>query len=80
VPWSQVMSACAFLLVMAALLIVRVWLPPTFSGVDPERRFAMRYQAAQDRNKNENESINNGVNGNSANGNGAFIKSNEASW
>lgn len=45
VPWTQVLSACAFLLVMAALLVVRVWLPPTFNGVDPERQIAMRYQS-----------------------------------
>jgi uncharacterized membrane protein (DUF373 family) len=48
VPWSQVLSACAFLMVMGFLLVIRVWLPPTFSGVDPERRLAMRYQNLQD--------------------------------
>jgi uncharacterized membrane protein (DUF373 family) len=37
-PWNQILSTCAFLLVMGALLIVRVWIPPTFSGIDPERR------------------------------------------
>ena len=37
-PWSQILSTCAFLLVMGALLIVRVWIPPTFNGIDPERR------------------------------------------
>lgn len=42
VPWSQVLATCAFLLVMAVLLIVRVWLPPTFAGVDPERQTALR--------------------------------------
>jgi uncharacterized membrane protein (DUF373 family) len=40
--WTQILATCAFLLVMAALLIVRVWLPPTFNGVDPERRIADR--------------------------------------
>ena len=45
VPWTQVLSACAFLLVMAILLLVRVWLPPTFNGIDPERQIALRYQA-----------------------------------
>lgn len=44
VHWTQVLATCAFLMVMALLLIVRVWLPPTFKGIDPERRFAMRYQ------------------------------------
>jgi len=38
VPWSQVLAAFAFLMVMALLLVVRVWLPPTFVGIDPERR------------------------------------------
>ncbi|HAG79642.1 MAG TPA: hypothetical protein DD379_27135 [Cyanobacteria bacterium UBA11162] len=40
--WVQILAACSFLLVLAALLIVRVWLPPTFQGIDPERRLAMR--------------------------------------
>ena len=43
--WIQILAACAFLLVMATLLIVRVWLPPTFSGIDPEKRLSMRYKA-----------------------------------
>ncbi|MBD2771762.1 phosphate-starvation-inducible PsiE family protein [Iningainema tapete] len=40
--WSQILAACAFLLVMGILLIVRVWIPPTFSGIDPERQLSMR--------------------------------------
>jgi uncharacterized membrane protein (DUF373 family) len=40
--WIQILAACAFLIVMAALLVVRVWLPPTFNGVDPEKRLLMR--------------------------------------
>jgi uncharacterized membrane protein (DUF373 family) len=44
VPWSQVLSACAFLLVMGSLMIIRVWLPPTFEGIDPERRLSSRRQ------------------------------------
>jgi len=40
--WSQILSACAFLLVMAVLLVVRVWIPPTFSGIDPENRFSLK--------------------------------------
>lgn len=40
--WIQILAACAFLLVMGTLLVVRVWLPPTFSGIDPERRLSMR--------------------------------------
>jgi len=42
VPWNQVLSACAFLLVLGALLIIRIWLPPTFEGVDPEKRISRR--------------------------------------
>ncbi|KAF3890098.1 MULTISPECIES: phosphate-starvation-inducible PsiE family protein [Nostocales] len=42
--WNQILAACAFLLVMAVLLIVRVWLPPTFSGIDPEKRVSLRNQ------------------------------------
>ena len=44
VPWSQILAACAFLMVMALLLVVRVWLPPTFVGIDPERRAARTHQ------------------------------------
>jgi uncharacterized membrane protein (DUF373 family) len=36
VEWSQILATCAFLMVMALLLVVRVWLPPTFDGIDPE--------------------------------------------
>ena len=43
-PWSQVLATCSFLLVLAVLLIVRVWLPPTFEGVDPEQRLSQRYK------------------------------------
>lgn len=42
--WNQILAACAFLLVMAVLLIVRVWLPPTFNGIDPEKRISLRNQ------------------------------------
>jgi uncharacterized membrane protein (DUF373 family) len=41
-PWTQILSACALLIVLGALLVVRVWLPPTFEGIDPERRLSMR--------------------------------------
>lgn len=41
-PWTQTLSACAFLLVMGVLLVVRVWIPPTFNGIDPEQRFSIR--------------------------------------
>lgn len=42
--WIQILAACAFLIVMAALLIVRVYLPPTFDGVDPEKQLSLRYK------------------------------------
>ena len=38
VEWSQILATCAFLVVMALLMVVRVWLPPTFDGIDPEHR------------------------------------------
>ncbi|MEG3940555.1 phosphate-starvation-inducible PsiE family protein [Microcoleus sp. S36b_A3] len=41
-PWIQILSTGAFLLVLGVLLVVRVWLPPTFEGIDPERRFASK--------------------------------------
>ncbi|HTL87808.1 MAG TPA: phosphate-starvation-inducible PsiE family protein [Leptolyngbya sp.] len=40
VHWTQVLSTCAFLMALALLLVVRVWLPPTFKGIDPEKRFS----------------------------------------
>ena len=43
-PWTQVMVACAFLLVLGALLVIRVWLPPTFVGIDPEQLISDRHQ------------------------------------
>jgi uncharacterized membrane protein (DUF373 family) len=43
-PWTQVLGACAFLLVMAVLMVVRVWLPPTFEGVDPEKWVSDRHR------------------------------------
>ncbi len=42
VQWTQILATCAFLMVMALLLVVRVWLPPTFKGIDPERRISMQ--------------------------------------
>jgi uncharacterized membrane protein (DUF373 family) len=48
IPWSQVLGACAFLLVMAVLMVVRVWLPPTFEGVDPEKWVSAGRRSARD--------------------------------
>lgn len=45
--WTQILSACAFLIVMAVLLIVRAWLPPTFNGIDPEKRVSLRHKGKE---------------------------------
>ncbi|EAW33268.1 phosphate-starvation-inducible PsiE family protein, partial [Lyngbya sp. PCC 8106] len=37
-PWTQTLATCAFLLVLTLLLVARVWLPPTFDGIDPEQQ------------------------------------------
>jgi len=43
-PWVQILAAGAFLIVLAALLLVRVWIPPTFEGIDPEKVISNRYK------------------------------------
>ena len=45
--WSQVLATCAFLLVLGILLILRVWLPPTFEGIDPEQQISQRYKTRE---------------------------------
>ncbi|MBW4554877.1 MAG: phosphate-starvation-inducible PsiE family protein [Trichormus sp. ATA11-4-KO1] len=40
----QVLAACAFLLVLGMLMVLRVWLPPTFEGIDPEHQVSKRYK------------------------------------
>jgi uncharacterized membrane protein (DUF373 family) len=45
INWSQVLATCAFLLVLGVLLILRVWLPPTFDGIDPEQAVSKRYRS-----------------------------------
>jgi uncharacterized membrane protein (DUF373 family) len=58
--WIQILAACAFLLVMAALLVVRVWLPPTFDRVDPEKHLSMRNKLmTTDNSSNESETATN---------------------
>ena len=42
--WTQVLAACAFLIVLGALMVLRVWLPPTFEGIDPEQKVSERYR------------------------------------
>jgi uncharacterized membrane protein (DUF373 family) len=41
---TQVFATCAFLLVLGVLLVIRVWLPPTFDGIDPEHQVSQRHQ------------------------------------
>lgn len=43
-PWSQVLATCSFLLVLGALLVIRVWIPPTFDGIDPEQQVSRRHR------------------------------------
>jgi len=40
--WTQVLAACAFLIVLGTLMVLRVWLPPTFEGIDPEQKVSER--------------------------------------
>ncbi|MDH6089305.1 phosphate-starvation-inducible PsiE family protein [Umezakia ovalisporum] len=42
--WSQVLATCAFLLVLGILLVLRVWMPPNFEGIDPEKQYRNRYE------------------------------------
>ncbi|MDA0266947.1 MAG: phosphate-starvation-inducible PsiE family protein [Cyanobacteria bacterium] len=44
-PWAQVLVACVFLLALGALLVIRVWLPPTFEGIDPEQLVSERHRS-----------------------------------
>ncbi len=41
-PSGHILSACALLLVLGTLLVIRVWLPPTFEGIDPEHLVSLR--------------------------------------
>ena len=47
VQWQQVMATCAFLISMAILLVVRVWIPPTFEGIDPEHQVSNRLKVSK---------------------------------
>lgn len=42
--WTQVLATCAFLLVLGILMVIRVWLPPTFEGIDPEHKVSERHK------------------------------------
>lgn len=47
-PWIQILSTGAFLLVLGMLLVIRVWLPPTFEGIDPEGRISSKKRNLSD--------------------------------
>jgi uncharacterized membrane protein (DUF373 family) len=55
-PRVQILSTGVFLLVLGVLLVVRVWLPPTFEGIEPERRMASRNRNLSD-NKSASEPL-----------------------
>jgi uncharacterized membrane protein (DUF373 family) len=44
VDWRQLLATGFLLMVMAVLLVVRIWLPPTFEGIDPEQQISRRRQ------------------------------------
>ncbi len=54
--WIQILATGSFLLVLAVILLVRVWIPPTFEGIDPERRIAERYKSAHNSQSNGDSS------------------------
>ncbi|MGA1411706.1 MAG: phosphate-starvation-inducible PsiE family protein [Prochlorotrichaceae cyanobacterium] len=56
-PWNQVLVACIFLLVLGALLIIRVWLPPTFDGIDPEQFISDRHRSRAHPKGKENHTL-----------------------
>lgn len=47
IEWQQTIATCAFLISMAVLMVVRVWIPPTFEGIDPEDRVSHRLKASK---------------------------------
>ncbi len=53
IPSTQVLATCAFLLVLGLLMVIRVWLPPTFEGIDPEQTVSQRHQKRSAANKAE---------------------------
>jgi uncharacterized membrane protein (DUF373 family) len=42
---TEVLATCAFLLVLGVLMVLRVWLPATFEGIDPEKAVSKKYQS-----------------------------------
>jgi uncharacterized membrane protein (DUF373 family) len=45
-PWVQILATGSFLIVLAGLLLVRAWIPPTFEKIDPDKMIANRYKKA----------------------------------
>ena len=41
---TQILATCAFLLVLGVLMVLRVWLPATFDGIDPEQKVSQKHQ------------------------------------
>lgn len=52
--WHQILAVCLFLVTMALLMVVRVWLPPTFAGVDPEAQVSARMRQVQEHGEGSN--------------------------
>jgi uncharacterized membrane protein (DUF373 family) len=52
-PWVHILSTGSFLLVLAVLLVVRVWIPPTFEGIDPETRIVQSYNSHKENSSKE---------------------------
>ncbi|WP_017292960.1 phosphate-starvation-inducible PsiE family protein [Geminocystis herdmanii] len=44
---TEVLATCAFLLVLGVLMVLRVWLPATFEGIDPEKSVSKKYHQNQ---------------------------------
>jgi hypothetical protein len=42
----QILATGSFLIVLAGLLLVRAWIPPTFEKIDPDKMIANRYKKA----------------------------------
>jgi uncharacterized membrane protein (DUF373 family) len=47
IQWQQTLATCAFLIAMAILMVVRVWIPPTFEGIDPEELVSHRLKVSK---------------------------------
>lgn len=41
IPWQQILAVCAFLLVLAALLLTRAWIAWIFNPISDEKNKAM---------------------------------------